>query len=129
MLGLPQQGAGHQILLAETRQLMGACDARHAGAAQDKRGEAQGTPRFSIPPLGMEAAVAPIPLDVPRSSAPHPGPRAAKPLAREGWQALGSFPRMMEVLQLREGAIWKLCHLGKPVSRVDWWGLFHSRRP
>lgn len=39
MLGIPQQGAAAQILLAKTRQLMGACDDPHPGSCSALRGE------------------------------------------------------------------------------------------
>lgn len=118
-LGVPQQGAAAQILLAKTRQLMAACDDPHPGSCTAlRRGEAAGTRRFSIPLAGMEAAVTPIPLGCAKelcTARCHrtlaPGQLSPSGHAREGWQTHGSFPRLMGVQELREGpcgssAIW-----------------------
>lgn len=100
---------------------MGACDAPRSGSCTALGGQAAGTPRFSIPPVIMEAAVTPAPLGCakdtaggvpalhgatapwPRGSRAEPGVWIRSGHAGEGWQTPGSFPRLMGARELREG--------------------------
>lgn len=79
-LGVRQQSAAAQILLAETRLLMGSCDAPHPGGctapAWERLQEHRGFPSHQRE--WKQQSLLSL-WDVPRSPALHPGPRAAEP--------------------------------------------------